>query len=160
MILGGSPYVWYRCNIPEEQKETYLRVEEFVKKSATIKILGEVNHDDLPKTYAAMDVYVCPSIWEEPFGLVNIEAMACGLPVIGSIAGGIPEIVIDKETGLLVEKDNPGELAKAMEYFLNNREQIHTMGTAARHRVENKFSWEKHIDRLTEILNKINDSYS
>jgi alpha-maltose-1-phosphate synthase len=99
-------------------------------------------------------VFVCPSIYE-PFGLVNVEAMACGTPVVASAVGGIPEIVVEGETGHLVAfepGDDPfgspadparfaDDLAERINALLSDPDQAHRMGRAARARVEAEFAW-------------------
>jgi starch synthase len=99
-------------------------------------------------------VFVCPSIYE-PFGLVNVEAMACGTPVVASSVGGIPEIVVEAETGLLVEFRSGGDaigspvdpegfardLAERINSLLADPAKARQMGQAARKRVETEFAW-------------------
>ena len=98
-----------------------------------------------------MDVGVVPSLLQEPFGLVNIELMACGLPVIASRVGGIPEIVLDGVTGLLVEPNDPQALSEAMAKLLDDPELRKRMGENARKHVVQNFSLETYLDRLSEI---------
>jgi alpha-maltose-1-phosphate synthase len=99
-------------------------------------------------------VFVCPSIYE-PFGIVNLEAMACGLPVVASAVGGIPEVVVDDETGLLVpfevgddELGSPADpeafarhLAASVVELLEDPGEAQAMGDNGRVRVEERFSW-------------------
>lgn len=86
------------------------------------------------------EVVVVPSIWQEPAGLVVIEAMAASKPVVASRVGGIPEYVIHGETGLLVVEDDPQELAQALLSILESKEQARKMGQAGRRRVEQHFT--------------------
>ena len=99
-------------------------------------------------------VFACPSIYE-PFGIVNLEAMACGLPVVASAVGGIPEVVVDGETGRLVgfepaddalgspadPQDFARRLADSLTGLLEDRATAESMGRAGRRRVEEHFSW-------------------
>jgi starch synthase len=106
------------------------------------------------RVLAQATVFVCPSIYE-PFGLVNVEAMACGVPVVASAVGGIPEIVVDGETGYLVPFQ-PGndafgspadparfarDLGERVAALLADPAQARRMGGAARERVEREFAW-------------------
>jgi alpha-maltose-1-phosphate synthase len=103
-------------------------------------------HEMLPKaeiiqllTHAA--VFVCPSVYE-PLGIVNLEAMACGTAVVGSRVGGIPEVVADGVTGLLVPPDDPASLAIALNELLRDPDRAVAMGQAGRERAVKEFSWE------------------
>jgi alpha-maltose-1-phosphate synthase len=107
---------------------------------------------DLPVLYSHADVFVCPSVYE-PFGIINLEAGACGTPVVAASVGGIPEVVVHEETGLLVpfvaqedaEPVNPEtyavDLAAAVNTLLRSAEKRAQMGAAARKRIEQQFSW-------------------
>jgi len=107
---------------------------------------------DLPVLYSHAAVFVCPSVYE-PFGIINLEAGACGTPVVAAAVGGIPEVVIHEKTGLLVpfeaaqdaEPKNPetyaADLAAAVNTLLRAPEKRVQMGAAARKRIEQQFSW-------------------
>ena len=90
--------------------------------------------------YSHAAVFVCPSVYE-PFGLINLEAMACGTGVVASAVGGILEVVEDGVTGLLVPPARPDELAAAIRSLLDDPDRARAMGQAGRRRVEQKFSW-------------------
>jgi alpha-maltose-1-phosphate synthase len=111
--------------------------------------------DQLLQVLSAADVFVCPSIYE-PFGIVNLEAMAVDLPVVAAAVGGIPEVVVDGETGWLVPFE-PGDdelrgpvdpqrfasdLAARVTEALEDEGRSRAMGAAGRRRVEERFSWE------------------
>jgi glycogen synthase len=110
--------------------------------------------DSLVHLYTHASVFVCPSVYE-PFGIINLEAMACGTPVVASAVGGIPDIVIENETGLLVpftpvsaenpEPESPDsfsrDLAASVNRLLASPDRIRSMSTAARKRVEDNFTW-------------------
>ncbi len=106
------------------------------------------------RIYAGAAVFCCPSVYE-PFGIINLEAMASGVPVVGSRVGGIPEVVVEGQTGLLVDVHpdpeagfaprNPAEfergLAEAITSLLADPDRARAMGAAGRARVEERFSW-------------------
>lgn len=110
--------------------------------------------DEVIALYSQASVFVCPSVYE-PFGIINLEAMACETPVVASSVGGIPEIVVPDATGLLVpfetrgstnfEPKNPErfsrDLAEAVNQILSSPEKIRHMSKTARERVEKHFSW-------------------
>lgn len=154
VFLGGSANLWKKAGILSKHSRFLKRAEAHIKRLKTVQVIGRVNHDKLPSVFASMDLFLCPSVFNDPFPLVNLEAMACGLPVIGTNAGGIPEAVEHGKTGLIVERANPEKLAEAMECFLNNPEQIEIMGSAARKRVVEKFSWDHHIETLLKIIDR------
>jgi glycogen synthase len=110
--------------------------------------------EDIITMYTHAEVFVCPSVYE-PFGIINLEAMACETPVVASAVGGIPEIVVPGETGLLVDVDptegdtvEPADpdgfarrLADGVNALMDDPDRRSAMGTAARTRVEQQFSW-------------------
>jgi glycogen synthase len=100
---------------------------------------------EVVQLYSHAAVFACPSIYE-PFGLINLEAMACGTPVVASRVGGIPEVVVDGETGWLVPPGDPAALAEALRVSLADPTRARRMGEAGRRRVEAHFSW----DRIAE----------
>jgi alpha-maltose-1-phosphate synthase len=85
-------------------------------------------------------VFAIPSIYE-PLGIVNLEAMACGTAVVGSRTGGIPEVVVDGETGLLVPAGEPEPLAEALNTLLRDPDRAEAMGQAGRKRAVSEFGW-------------------
>jgi len=85
--------------------------------------------------------FVCPSVYE-PLGIVNLEAMACSTAVVASRVGGIPEVVDDGVTGLLVPPDDPAALADALNLLLCDPGRAEAMGRAGRERAVTEFSWE------------------
>lgn len=101
-------------------------------------------------------VFVCPSVYE-PFGLVNLEAMACGTAVVASAVGGIPEIVVDGETGRLVghDEDDPEgfarDLAEAIGSLLADPDLAARMGERGRQRVLETFTWARVAERTAEL---------
>jgi len=85
-------------------------------------------------------VFACPSVYE-PLGIVNLEAMACGTAVVGSRTGGIPEVVAEGETGLLVPPGEPEALAVALNALLRDPDRAEAMGQAGRKRAVAEFGW-------------------
>ena len=86
-------------------------------------------------------VFACPSLYE-PLGIVNLEAMACGTAVVGSRVGGIPEVVADGETGLLVPPGDPAALAAALNALIQDPDRAAAMGQAGRKRAVAEFGWQ------------------
>ncbi|MDQ1034602.1 starch synthase [Streptomyces sp. V3I8] len=105
-------------------------------------------------THAA--VFVCPSVYE-PLGIVNLEAMACGTPVVASRVGGIPEVVEDGETGVLVTMDEDFEtgLAQALDSVLGDAGAARRMGEAGRRRAVGEFGWDAVARRTVRLYEEI-----
>ncbi|MEV8089609.1 glycogen synthase [Streptomyces nigra] len=105
-------------------------------------------------THAA--VFVCPSVYE-PLGIVNLEAMACGTPVVASRVGGIPEVVEDGVTGLLVPLDDDFEagLARALDTVVGDPEAARRMGEAGRERAVGEFGWDAVARRTVRLYGEI-----
>jgi len=105
-------------------------------------------------THAA--VFVCPSVYE-PLGIVNLEAMACGTAVVASRVGGIPEVVADGETGLLVsvEDDFEARLARALDSLLADPQAARRMGEAGRERAVREFGWDAVARRTVQLYEEI-----
>ncbi|QQM39365.1 glycogen synthase [Streptomyces liliifuscus] len=108
-------------------------------------------------THAA--VFVCPSVYE-PLGIVNLEAMACGTAVVASRVGGIPEVVADGETGLLVSveesaEENVARLARALDSLLADPQAARRMGEAGRERAVREFGWDTVARRTVQLYEEI-----
>ena len=123
-------------------------VEELGLQDITI-FPGRIEHKDLVYYYAAADVCVVPSHYE-PFGLVAIEAMASGTPVVASRVGGLKYTVVDEVTGLLASPQDESAFASAIAQILSNPSWQKQLGANARERVESMFSWDGVAGQLDE----------
>lgn len=119
-----------------------------------VEFLGHVW--EIAPFFQAADIAVFPSRWAEAFGFVVAEAMACGVPVVGSRVGAIPEVIGDDEqAGLLFERDNVPELAQKLELLVHDKARRTQMGHRARQRVESRFSLEQMIAGYLELLEQV-----
>jgi starch synthase len=165
------------CAGAPDTKEIGEAMEQAVKEArkqttnSVIWIAEMLPKEEIIPLYSHASVFVCPSVYE-PFGIINLEAMACETPVVASRVGGIPEVVIPELTGLLVpvnrrsqvdvEPANPqrfsADLASAVNELLRAPEESRAMGKRARTRVEEHFSWAsiaaKTIGFYQQILNR------
>lgn len=114
-----------------------------------LEVVGGVSRSALLEEYARADLLLLPSTFE-PFGIVLLEAMAAGLPVIGSRVGGVPEVVVDGETGLLVEPGNPADLAAAVLRLAEDADLRARFGARGRERARS-YSWDVLVPRILSV---------
>jgi spore coat protein SA len=112
---------------------------------------------DIAEEYRRADIFCCPSTWQEPFGTVNIEAMASGIPVVATRVGGIPEIA---EGGgvLLVAPDSPVELADALQKLIQNKALRLKVGTEGLASFQQRFRWSAIVRQHQELIESLCDS--
>lgn len=160
VLLAGQP------DTAEIAAEVSAAVEALDARTGRVVWIDEmVPRESVAALMSHAAVFVCPSVYE-PFGLINVEAMACGTPVVASAVGGIPEIVVDGETGRLVsietDPDDPSgvplepeqfaaDLAAAIDDVLSDPARAARMGEAGRARAVERFSW-REVAAQTEAL--------
>jgi glycosyltransferase involved in cell wall biosynthesis len=118
--------------------------------SDRVVMLGAVQNTEMPDIYRAADISVLPSL-AEATSIAGLEAMATSLPLVGTDVGGIPTILADGETGLLVPPRTPDAMAAALDKLIGNRELRMRLGKAAREKVERQFSWPTIVDRTIDV---------
>jgi len=125
-------------------------------RNARIRFLGYIHHDkELPAWFQRATVCASPSLFQEPFGLVNVEAMACGTPVVGSNRGGIPEVL--GNAGVLVNPEDEEELATALANILGSPDYRASLGRAAYQRCRQMFDWDIIAPRWASFLEQVKD---
>lgn len=141
VLCAGAP------DTAEIEAETKSLVEGLqAQRDGVYWVREMLSRTKIQQIYSGADIFVCPSIYE-PLGIVNLEAMACGTAVVASDVGGIPEVVVDGETGTLVHYDEqaPAEfeagIAAAVNRLVGDADTLRAWGTAGRKRAEEKFSW-------------------
>jgi glycosyltransferase involved in cell wall biosynthesis len=146
VIVGGSS-----ANMPDgdERKRIEKIVNDLGLTDYTV-FAGRIGHDILPLYYTAADVCVIPSYYE-PFGLVAIEAMACGVPVVASNVGGLKFTIIPEETGLLVEPKDVEAFANGIHRILFDELWARKMRKQASANVNQRFSWAGVTIQLSEL---------
>jgi D-inositol-3-phosphate glycosyltransferase len=115
-----------------------------------VRFLGAVARENVPALLRSADAVVCAP-WYEPFGMVPLEAMACGTAVVATAVGGMQDTVVDKVTGLHVPPRNPDALAHALRGLLSDRAMAVAYGIAGRDRVLSRYSWDR-ITTATEAV--------
>jgi glycosyltransferase involved in cell wall biosynthesis len=107
-----------------------------------VRFTGQVDQAELPRWYRSADVVACTP-WYEPFGIVPLEAMACGVPVVAAAVGGLRDTVVDGQTGLLVAPFDADATASAIDRLLNDSELRTEYGRAGRERVRTRYTWQR-----------------
>ena len=159
VLCAGAP------DTAEIMAEVSAGVETLQRERAGVVWIDRLlSQHELSAVLTAGTAFVCPSVYE-PLGIVNLEAMACGLPVVGTATGGIPEVVVDGVTGRLVPieqlDDGTGtpidperfvaDLAAALTEVVNDPARAAVMGAAGRERAEKEFDWTQIAARTREI---------
>jgi glycosyltransferase involved in cell wall biosynthesis len=106
-----------------------------------VTLLGSVDRNQVPNLIRSSDVVACVP-WYEPFGMVALEAMACGVPVVASAVGGLVDTVVDGVTGIHVPPRRPDEVARALNLLLSEARLRKRMGAAGAERARNRYSWD------------------
>jgi starch synthase len=163
VLCAGAP------DTPEIMAEVTRGVEQLQEeRDGVVWIDKLLSNEDLRIVLSASTVFVCPSIYE-PLGIVNLEAMACGLPVVGTATGGIPEVIVDGVTGRLVPIDQATDgtgtptdpdafvaaLGAALIEVVSDPERAELMGSAGRLRAETDFSWTSIAEQTREIYRSL-----
>jgi glycosyltransferase involved in cell wall biosynthesis len=152
LVIGGS------TGFGTHAENSYVREVKALAESlveaggAQILFSGYIHHDrELPAWFQRASVFCSPSLFLEPFGLVNAEAMACATPVVGSNRGGIPEVL--GTTGVVVDPENVEELAAALIAMLDQPERTAALGKAACERCRRMFDWRIIARQWSDLLN-------
>ena len=149
VIAGGGP-----------EKESIERLAARLGVESAVRLIGAVDKADVPALLAAADVFCNPGIVDaagncETLGVSVIEAMASGLPCVGSRVGGIPETIVDGKTGLLVAPNDPDALAEALIRLLKDAGLRESMGAQGRDRAREIFSWSSIARRTRELYERV-----
>ncbi|MBS5168313.1 glycogen synthase, partial [Corynebacterium sp.] len=151
VLCAGAP------DTPEIAKETEQLVHDLQeKRDGIFWVQDMLPKEKIQEILTAADSFVCPSIYE-PLGIVNLEAMACGTAVVASDVGGIPEVIVDGETGTLVHYDESDPegfergIAAAVNNMVADRDRAAKVGQAGKKRAEDVFSWENIAQQTVEV---------
>ena len=138
LVIAGGPPARELGTDPEAVRLNRLAAELGV--DDRVQMTGGLDHRALPTLFHAADIVVCTP-WYEPFGIVPLEAAACGRPVVGSAVGGLLDTIDDGVTGLHVPPRDPGALAAALRALRDDPGRRRRLGRAARRRAELLYSW-------------------
>lgn len=121
-----------------------------------VTFTGFIEHGDVPKYHNMLDIYVSVSIDDsESFGVAILEAGACGKPVVVSDVGGLPEVVVNGETGFVVESKNPDAIASSICRLIDNPELRVSMGNSGRKRVLEFYSWNDSVKKMIAVYDSM-----
>jgi glycosyltransferase involved in cell wall biosynthesis len=139
------------------------RIDQYIRKNDLGEHvhIGTYGHDDVPRLDAMSDVVIYTTIGEEPFGLVPVEGMACGVPVVVTNSGGLVESVVDGETGFVITKDEerlPGELAARIVQLLSDPSLARRLGENGRQRVEMEFDKRRMAKEFIQLSSGLMDT--
>ncbi|HJG52965.1 MAG TPA: glycogen synthase [Brachybacterium faecium] len=163
VLCAGAP------DTPEIAQEVNDLVAELSRERGNVHLITEMlPRHELTQILTHATTFVCPSIYE-PLGIVNLEAMACGTPVVASATGGIPEVVTEGETGYLVPLEQlsdgtgtpvdpekfVGDLRDALVRMVSDPERARVMGEASRRRAAEHFSWSSIAERTLEVYRTV-----
>lgn len=127
------------------------KVKEAQEDFSNIKFIGNIPQERLPTLYSASDILIVPSVSEEGFGRVILEALACGTPIIGANRGAIPE-AMDETVGKLIDV-RPENIKNAVEYFFENRDKLRKLAQNCRAFAERRYS-EKNVNKIIQSYTK------
>lgn len=148
IFVGGGP-----------QEDGLKKMAKSLNISEDCHFIGSVPHDEVPKLLNRFDIFCAPSI-SESFGVAVIEASACGLPVIVSNVGGLPEVVKDGETGIIVPLKNVNALAQALELLIEDKELRLSMGEHGRRYIQQLYDWDFCVDKMEQCYDQVLKEYS
>jgi glycosyltransferase involved in cell wall biosynthesis len=148
VVAGGSG----RQDDPDRLRLTDLACRLGVEHR--VEWLGPVPHNNVPALLRSCDVVLCVP-WYEPFGMVAVEAMACGVPVIVSAVGGIRETVLHEETGLHVPPHDPDRIAAALTMLVSDAELRARLGVAGVDRAAARYTWHSVADEMLDLYGSV-----
>jgi D-inositol-3-phosphate glycosyltransferase len=152
-IIGGEPDV-----SPKEMTEEMARLQKMCDDlcmGGMVVFLGKRAQDTLPYYYSAAEVLVMPSLYES-FGMVALEAMASGIPVIASEVGGLGYLVQDGVTGYTVPDSDPSVLCERLSMLLGNTELRNEMGARAAEYAKD-YAWEKIASAIIKVYSEVSE---
>jgi spore coat protein SA len=147
--LVGS--YWWGSN----QSTPYIEELKAMARDAGRRVMfrGYVRSDLMPAVYRSADIFIAPSVWQEPFGKVVVEAMACGVPVMASNRGGIPEILGD--AGILLDPEDLPKLSASICSLLADASSRRRLGEMGRMRAVQEFNWNRIAPQVDQLLCEI-----
>jgi glycosyltransferase involved in cell wall biosynthesis len=154
MLLKFDPFLSLLIVGEGTEEETLKDLCISLDIGGSVRFTGFVGNERIPELLNRMDILVLPSI-SESFGVAAVEAAACGLPVIASDTGGLPEVVVDGETGFLVPPEKPQAIAQKAVLLIKDAEMRSRMGAAGRKFVEENYVWQKNAGEMEKLYRSV-----
>ncbi|HHW38347.1 MAG TPA: glycosyltransferase family 4 protein [Bacillales bacterium] len=151
LVIVGSK--WFS----ENDITDYIAYVKALAKRLPIPVVstGFVAQSEIQNWFAAADVFVCTSVWQEPLARVHYEAMASGLPIVTTARGGNPEVILSKENGLIVDNpEDPANFTKAISEILSDKSIMKRMGIKSRDLALSLYTWDRVAEELLNVWKK------
>lgn len=153
-LLPKYPTLIYYIVGEGEERQNLENLVDALKLRNHVVFLGRLTHPEAMKEMAAADIFCLPS-WQEGFGVVYIEAMAQGVPVIGVQGEGIEDVIIHGHNGLLVRPQNVGDIAEALDSLLSDASYARRLAEAGRDTVAGGFTWSENAGKTMQIYQRL-----
>ncbi|MFC0526951.1 glycosyltransferase [Phytohabitans kaempferiae] len=153
VVVGGPPAAGLEA---DSFAGKLRRLAESAKVADRVRLVGAVPANEMPRWYRSADV-LATAPWYEPFGLTPLEAMACGVPVVGSSVGGLTDTVVDGLTGDLVSPRDPRSLGMALRRVLGDPVRRFAYATAALDRARQCYSWRRAAEQLSAVYEAVGE---
>jgi glycosyltransferase involved in cell wall biosynthesis len=151
LVIGGGPPADALRDDPEARR--LRRIARRFGVAQRVRLGGRVDRADMPDLLRSADLVVCTP-WYEPFGMVPLEAMACGVPVVATAVGGLTDTVVDGVTGMHVPPGQPMALASTIRTLLEDGYRRAGMAEAGRDRAATRFSWERVATEAARVYDR------
>lgn len=154
LIGAGLPDLHCSIGGDGSQREALRRQADQLEVASRVAWRGRIAHDDVPAFLRSLAVFVNPSR-AESFGVAALEAQSCGVPVVASRVGGLPEVVRDGVTGVLVPPEQPEALATAIVELLSDPQRRAAMAAAGVAHVRERYSWQSSLDDMQAVYARV-----
>ena len=142
-VIGGTGFGFNRSSVYIENIKREL--------PSNVQFAGNISGSGLAEEFRRASIFCCPSVWNEPFGMVNVEAMATRLPVVATAVGGIPEI-FQQGGGILVRPGSAGELADAIEPLVRDPAKREELGSQGYQIYKSRFRWQTIRSQYVDLV--------
>ncbi len=151
-LAGTHPDTELHIGGDGPEKEHLQRLSSDLGISDRVRMLGYIPENKLANRYRSCDLFVLPTRSLEGFGLVTLEALACGIPVLATPVGGIPEVLKPFSTDLVVDSPSPDDIQRGLEMVLTERTRFKELGKQGKTFTRNQYQWDRHVEALINLF--------